>query len=59
MFLSCAARHGLPAALVRHRAGQVEMFGVPAGLVATIVVSLLDLAPDAYTKALVDYIRHP
>ncbi len=35
------------------------VFGVPAGFVATIVVSLLDRAPDAYTKALVDYIRHP
>ncbi|PMS18130.1 cation acetate symporter [Trinickia dabaoshanensis] len=35
------------------------VFGVPAGFVATIVVSLFDRAPDAYTKALVDYIRHP
>jgi len=35
------------------------VFGVPAGFAATIVVSLLDRAPDAYTKALVDYIRHP
>jgi cation/acetate symporter len=35
------------------------VFGVPAGFVATIVVSLLDRTPDAYTKALVDYIRHP
>lgn len=35
------------------------VFGVPAGFLATIVVSLLDRAPDAYTKALVDYIRHP
>ena len=35
------------------------VFGVPAGFVATIAVSLFDRAPDAYTKALVDYIRHP
>ncbi|RKP50559.1 sodium:solute symporter family protein [Trinickia fusca] len=35
------------------------VFGVPAGFAATIVVSLLDRAPDAYTRALVDYIRHP
>jgi hypothetical protein len=42
------------AALVRDRADQLVVFGVPAGLVATIVVSLLDRAPDSYTKALVD-----
>lgn len=35
------------------------VFGVPAGFVATIVVSLLDRKPDARTEALVDYIRHP
>jgi cation/acetate symporter len=35
------------------------VFGVPAGFVATIVVSLFDRSPDGYTKALVDYIRHP
>jgi cation/acetate symporter len=35
------------------------VFGVPAGFAVTIVVSLLDRKPDAYTTALVDYIRHP
>jgi cation/acetate symporter len=35
------------------------VFGVPAGFVATIAVSLFDRKPDAYTRALVDYIRHP
>ena len=35
------------------------VFGVPAGFVAAIVVSLVDRKPDAYTRALVDYIRHP
>ncbi|MGV2287087.1 sodium:solute symporter family protein [Trinickia sp. YCB016] len=35
------------------------VFGVPAGFAVTIVVSLLDRKPDAYTSALVDYIRHP
>ncbi|PMS33853.1 cation/acetate symporter [Trinickia symbiotica] len=35
------------------------VFGVPAGFVTAIVVSLLDRPPDAYTRALVDYIRHP
>ncbi|GLU31378.1 sodium:solute symporter family protein [Trinickia caryophylli] len=35
------------------------VFGVPAGFVASIVVSLFDRKPDAYTRALVDYIRHP
>lgn len=35
------------------------VFGVPAGFAVTIVVSLLDRRPDAYTEALVDYIRHP
>lgn len=35
------------------------VFGVPAGFVAAIVVSLLDRKPDARTAALVDYIRHP
>ncbi|CAH2780862.1 MAG: Acetate permease ActP (cation/acetate symporter) [uncultured Paraburkholderia sp.] len=35
------------------------VFGVPAGLLVAIGVSLLDHKPDAYTKALVDYIRHP
>jgi cation/acetate symporter len=35
------------------------VFGVPAGFVVAIVVSLIDRKPDAYTRALVDYIRHP
>ncbi|MBI0327848.1 sodium:solute symporter family protein [Burkholderia plantarii] len=35
------------------------VFGVPAGFTAAIGVSLLDRRPDAYTRALVDYIRHP
>ncbi|TCK44106.1 cation/acetate symporter [Paraburkholderia sp. BL8N3] len=35
------------------------VFGVPAGFVVTIAVSLFDRKPDAYTRALVDYIRHP
>ncbi len=35
------------------------VFGVPAGFVVAIVVSLVDRRPDAYTNALVDYIRHP
>ncbi|WP_250525682.1 sodium:solute symporter family protein [Caballeronia sp. GAWG2-1] len=35
------------------------VFGVPAGFAVAIVVSLLDRKPDAYTRALVDYIRHP
>ncbi|WP_199540422.1 sodium:solute symporter family protein [Paraburkholderia kururiensis] len=35
------------------------VFGVPAGFLVAIAVSLLDRKPDAYTVALVDYIRHP
>jgi cation/acetate symporter len=35
------------------------VFGVPAGFIATIGVSLFDRKPDADTLALVDYIRHP
>jgi cation/acetate symporter len=35
------------------------VFGVPAGFAVTIAVSLVDRKPDAYTRALVDYIRHP
>ncbi len=35
------------------------VFGVPAGFAVAIVVSLFDHKPDAYTRALVDYIRHP
>jgi cation/acetate symporter len=35
------------------------VFGVPAGFLAAIGVSLLDRRPDGYTEALVDYIRHP
>jgi cation/acetate symporter len=36
------------------------VFGVPAGFVVAIAVSLFDRdKPDAYTRALVDYIRHP
>ncbi|WP_186100252.1 sodium:solute symporter family protein [Burkholderia gladioli] len=35
------------------------VFGVPAGFAAAIGVSLLDKRPDTYTRALVDYIRHP
>ncbi|CAG9251149.1 sodium:solute symporter family protein [Paraburkholderia unamae] len=35
------------------------VFGVPAGFLVAIAVSLLDRKPDAYTIALVDYIRHP
>ncbi|WP_322106635.1 sodium:solute symporter family protein [Paraburkholderia sp. J41] len=35
------------------------VFGVPAGFLAAIAASLLDRKPDAYTVALVDYIRHP
>ncbi|MCW0111382.1 cation acetate symporter, partial [Burkholderia pseudomallei] len=35
------------------------VFGVPAVFAMAIVVSLLDRRPDAYTNALVDYIRHP
>ena len=35
------------------------VFGVPAGFLVTVFVSLVDRKPDAYTRALVDYIRHP
>jgi cation/acetate symporter len=35
------------------------VFGVPAGFAVAIAVSLVDRKPDAYTQALVDYIRHP
>jgi len=35
------------------------VFGVPAGFLVTVLVSLVDRKPDAYTRALVDYIRHP
>jgi cation/acetate symporter len=35
------------------------VFGVPAGFLVAILVSLVDRKPDAYTRALVDYIRHP
>jgi cation/acetate symporter len=35
------------------------VFGVPAGFIGAVVVSLVDRKPDAYTLALVDYIRHP
>ncbi|WP_341312685.1 sodium:solute symporter family protein [Paraburkholderia sp. IMGN_8] len=35
------------------------VFGVPAGFLVAIGVSLIDRKPDAYTRALVDYIRHP
>ncbi|KVP23095.1 sodium:solute symporter family protein [Burkholderia ubonensis] len=35
------------------------VFGVPAGFAVAIVVSLLDRRSDDYTRALVDYIRHP
>ncbi len=35
------------------------VFGVPAGFLVMIVVSLFDRRPDAYAQALVDYIRHP
>lgn len=35
------------------------VFGVPAGFVAAIGVSLLDRKPDAEMQALVDYIRRP
>lgn len=35
------------------------VFGVPAGFLVTVLVSLVDRKPDAYTTALVDYIRHP
>ncbi len=35
------------------------VFGVPAGFLVTVIVSLVDRKPDAYTTALVDYIRHP
>lgn len=35
------------------------VFGVPAGFAVAIVVSLFDRKPDEYTRALVDYIRHP
>ncbi|WP_323123435.1 sodium:solute symporter family protein [Burkholderia alba] len=35
------------------------VFGVPAGFAVAIAVSLMDRRPDAYTNALVDYIRHP
>jgi cation/acetate symporter len=35
------------------------VFGVPAGFLVAIVVSLVDRKPDEYTVALVDYIRHP
>ncbi|NLP62557.1 sodium:solute symporter family protein [Paraburkholderia sacchari] len=35
------------------------VFGVPAGFLATIIVSLVGEKPDEYSVALVDYIRHP
>ncbi|NIF80483.1 cation acetate symporter [Paraburkholderia sp. Cy-641] len=35
------------------------VFGVPAGFLVAIGVSLIDRKADAYTIALVDYIRHP
>ncbi|MET0267274.1 MAG: sodium:solute symporter family protein [Duganella sp.] len=35
------------------------IFGVPAGLLVIVIVSLLTPPPDAHTSALVDYIRAP
>lgn len=35
------------------------VFGVPAGLLAIVIVSLLTPSPDRKTEALVDYIRAP
>jgi cation/acetate symporter len=35
------------------------VFGVPAGLLALVVVSLLTPAPSKYSNALVDHIRTP
>jgi cation/acetate symporter len=35
------------------------IFGVPAGMLAILVVSLLTPAPGRQTEALVDYIRAP
>jgi cation/acetate symporter len=35
------------------------VFGVPAGLLAVVVVSLLTPAPDQHTAALIDHIRSP
>jgi cation/acetate symporter len=38
---------------------QLTGFVGPAGFLVTVLVSLVDRKPDAYTRALVDYIRHP
>jgi cation/acetate symporter len=35
------------------------VFGVPAGLLATVLGSMLTAAPDTHTLALIDYIRAP
>jgi cation/acetate symporter len=35
------------------------VFGVPAGMLAVLVVSLLTPPPDERTRALVDHIRMP
>ncbi len=35
------------------------VFGIPAGFLAMLLVSLLSAAPDASTRALVDHIRYP
>ncbi|KAF0103357.1 MAG: cation/acetate symporter [bacterium] len=35
------------------------VFGIPAGFLAMLLVSLLSTAPDASTRALVDHIRYP
>lgn len=35
------------------------VFGVPAGFLVAVAVSMVDRRPDAYTRSLVDYIRHP
>lgn len=39
--------------------GSAGVFGIPAGFLAMLLVSLLSAAPDASTRALVDHIRYP
>jgi cation/acetate symporter len=35
------------------------IFGIPAGFLAIVVVSLLTPAPDAATRELVEHVRYP
>jgi cation/acetate symporter len=35
------------------------VFGIPAGIITVIVVSLLTPAPDEKTQALIEHVRYP